>query len=116
MKGEEFVRLPNGEHAFIDLRKFYDYILDNEHDEGKHKARLFQSVLGITICNVDLLVKALREAARSNEVILGKKDDYGQRFTIDFYFIGPISKAVIRSAWIIRTGEEIPRFVSCYLR
>jgi hypothetical protein len=51
------MKLPNGESAILDLRKIHDYCLSLVHPRGKHKARVFELVLGMTAedsahCNV----------------------------------------------------------------
>jgi hypothetical protein len=109
------VKLPNSERALIDPQKLIAYSLDPEHDEGRHKALLFESLLGISRHNVKLLLDALEQAALTGDAVLGKLDTYGQRYTIDFDFTGPSGTATIRSAWIIRTGEDFPRLVTCYI-
>jgi hypothetical protein len=40
--------IPDAERAVVDVRKLRDYCLNSTHDEGKHKARLFESMLGMT--------------------------------------------------------------------
>ena len=109
------MRLPNGERALIDPRKLIAYSLDPEHDEGRHKAHLFESLLGINQHNTELLIDAVEEAAVSDDASLGKSDHYGQRYVIDFAFTGPSGSATIRSAWIIRRDEDFPRLVTCYI-
>ena len=109
------MKLPNGDKAIIDPRKLTDYSLSAAHDDGKHKARLFQELLGISLDNAQLLLDALKEAARAGEAFVGKQDRYGQRYVLDFEFAGPTGSAMIRSAWIIRTGENEPRLVTCYI-
>jgi hypothetical protein len=109
------MKLPNGDKAIIDPRKLADYSLNPEHDDGKHKARLFQELLGVSLENAQVLLDALKEAAIRGEVMVGKQDKYGQRYVLDFEFAGPTSSALIRSAWIIRTGENVPRLVTCYI-
>jgi len=42
------MKLPNAEHAIVDIAKLQDYCLDDEHPIGKHKARVFKHVLGLT--------------------------------------------------------------------
>jgi hypothetical protein len=39
------MRLPNVKSVFIDLNKLQKYSLNPEHDRGKHKSRLFSSIL-----------------------------------------------------------------------
>ena len=109
------MKLPNGDKAFIDPRKLTGYSLSRDHDDGKHKAWVFENLLGITANDTHALSEALRHAAVSVEAVMGKKDNYGQRYIIDFDFAGPTATALIRSAWIIRTGEDVPRLVTCYI-
>ena len=42
-------------------------------------------------------------------------DDYGQRYAIDFVVQGVSGPVTVRSLWIIRHGEDFPRFASCYV-
>jgi len=39
--------LPNGDRAILDIRKLEDYCLSPSHPRGRHKARVFQRVLGV---------------------------------------------------------------------
>ncbi len=49
------MNLPNGNQAEISIQKLIGYCLNPEHPSGKHKARVFNSRLGITANNVDTL-------------------------------------------------------------
>lgn len=109
------MKLPNGERAIIDSRKVTDYCLSPDHDDGKNKSYVFQEVLGLTLADAQLLLDALRDAAANDEAVIGKRDRYGQRYVLDFEFTGPARSAIIRSAWIIRNGEDVPRLVTCYI-
>ena len=109
------MKLPNGSQAIIDGRKIADYCLNPDHDDGRHKAHLFQALTGLNRDNAGLLVDALREAAASDDAAVGKADRYGRRHVIDFEFTGPNGTATIRSAWIVRTSESVPRLVTCYI-
>lgn len=109
------MNLPGGERALIDPQKVTGYCLDPDHDDGRHKAHLFETLLGLNLGNADLLLSALEDAAATGEAVTGKLDKYGQRYVIDFDFAGPRGAATIRSAWIIRRSEEFPRLVTCYI-
>jgi hypothetical protein len=109
------MKLPYGDKAIIDQRKIIDYSLSPDHDDGKHKAKLFQDLLGLTRDRAALLLNALKKAAVEGEAVFSRLDRYGQRYVIDFKFVGPIGQAIIRSAWIIRPGETAPRLVTCYI-
>ena len=109
------MKLPNGDQATIDSSKVTHYCLSPDHEDGQHKAHLFESVLGLTLEDADLLLDALRNAAATGEATLGKQDQYGQRYVIDFEFTGPSGTATIRSAWIIGLNDSAPRLVTCYI-
>lgn len=109
------MQLPNADNAAIDLRKLSDYCLSFEHPRGRHKAQVFASALGLTATNAETLRDALRDAARKEEAILGIRDEYGDRFVVDFMLEGPTGRARVRSTWMIRRGENFPRLTSCYV-
>jgi hypothetical protein len=109
------VKLPNGDRAVIDPRKVTDYSLDPGHEEGRHKAHLFQSLLGINRQNAHLLLEAIEKAAANGEAANGKLDQYGQRYVIDIAFSGPGGEATLRTAWIVRHSEDFPRLVTSFI-
>jgi hypothetical protein len=109
------MKRPDGDRAIVDERKIVDYCLSEEHDEGRHKARLFREILGITTENAGLLLDALKNAAADGEAVPGKLDRYGQRYVINLTIRGPRGTATVRSAWITLTGDQFPRLVSCYI-
>ena len=49
--------LPNADKAVLKIEKIKDYCLNNLHPVGKHKARVFQSVLGLNADNDEELKK-----------------------------------------------------------
>jgi hypothetical protein len=108
------MRLPNGERAIVDIQKLTAYCLNLQHTRGRHKARVFAS-LGITEGDAEALREALIDAARNGEALPGPSTPYGRRFTIDFEFQWGDRKEPIRSAWIVRDGEDLPRLTTCYV-
>ena len=111
------MKIPNAENAVVDLAKLREYCLDPAHPRGKHKARAFAAVLGLTGDDAESLRDALLDAVRTSErAVRGEKDGFGQRYVLDFDYDGPSSSAVVRSAWIVRSDEDFPRFVSCFVR
>jgi hypothetical protein len=109
------MRLPNGERALVPLGKLLDYCLNPDHPRGQHKARVFASALGITATEADDLRRTLLEAAATADAVVGEADDYGQRYVVDFEMDGPVGRAVVRSLWIIREGDDVPRLTSCFV-
>jgi Domain of unknown function (DUF6883) len=108
------MKLPNGENAIVDIRKLQDYCLNSQHPRGRHKARVFASV-GIRPSDADGLRAVLLGAAVNAEAELGATTPYGQRYVIDFDFVSQERPIKIRSTWIVRTGENLPRLTSCYV-
>lgn len=115
MKESNFSGLiPNAEHAVADIRKLRDYCLNFEHNTGKHKARLFQSTLGMMVEDALELQRILLEAVKTYPAKIGEQDAFGQRYTLDFKLKWQNKSAVIRSGWIVENGSTIPRLTSCY--
>ena len=106
--------IPNAENAVVDIRKLRDYCLNPEHDDGKHKARLFSSILGMTADNAEELRQILLEIVKTHSARLGRQDEFGQRYTIDFQVEWQDRSGIIRSGWIIEHNSNIPKLTTCY--
>ena len=74
----------NRDLATVDIRKLRDYCLNLEHDDVKHKARRFSSILGMKSENAEKLREILLAVVKTHEAKLGRQDEYGQRYTTDF--------------------------------
>ena len=109
------MKLPNADRAFVDVLKLRDYSLSAEHEEGKHKARVFEDALSLKSDDADWLRQKLLDVAKDEDCRMGRKSDYGQRYVIDFGLSREGKTARVRSAWIIRMGEDFPRLVTCYV-
>ena len=110
------MRLPNGNQAIVETVKLQEYCLSPTHPRGRHKARVFAAVLGLTADDTELLRDALLQAALTEDAIPTDQDEFGQRYVVDFQMQGPQGTAIVRSGWIVRTGEQFPRLTSCYVR
>ncbi len=108
------MKLPNGDKAEVDLRKLVEYCLSPVHPVGKHKATVFQSALGLTSTGAFVLREWLLRAA-SEPIIKGSSNDYGDRYQLDFEVTTSSGRVTIRSAWMIRVGEDFPRLTTCYI-
>jgi hypothetical protein len=108
------MKLPNGGHAIVDIRKLVEYCLSPEHPRGRNKARVFASV-GVRENDAGALREALLFVAKNAEAEPGIPSVYGQRFAIDFNFPGNQRTVRIRSTWIVRNDETFPRLTSCYV-
>jgi len=91
-------KLPNPDKALIDIDKLSGYCLNSEHQDGQHKARVFKSALSL-----------------GTDAIPTKRNEYGQKYVIDFEINHSDKMAKIRSAWMVRNNENFPRLITCYV-
>lgn len=108
--------LPNAEFAFVPVEKLVNYVLNMEHPVGKHKAKVFEAVLGITTEDADFLSDKILEAILVHDAIPTRKDEFGQRYQIEFELIREGRQATIVTAWILEPLEFSPRLTSCYIK
>jgi hypothetical protein len=109
------MKLPNGKKAFVDIEKLRGYCLNPYHRRGKHKARMFSSILGLSLKDAEKFGKTLLEAAKNGDAVPGVEDQYGKRYIIDFMMTTIKGQAKIRSTWIVLRHEDFPRLTSCYI-
>jgi hypothetical protein len=106
--------IPNAEDAVVDISKLRDYCLNPEHIDGRHKARLFASILGITADHAEELRQILLGVVRAQDAQLGRQDEFGQRYTLDFTIEWQNRSATIRSGWIVEHSSGVPKLTTCY--
>ena len=99
----------------MDIVKLREYCLNPLHPRGRHKARVFASVLSLTRADAEFLRGELVRAAREADAAMGDADEFGERYTIDFDFARDACRAMVRSTWIVLRGEGFPRLTSCYV-
>jgi len=109
------VKIPNGQRADLDA-KLGEYVLNYSHREGRHKARVFEAVLGITAANQEILANGLRTAIEnSDEAELLGNNRHGDVYALRVLLTTERGAATVLSVWIIRNGEDFPRLVTCYI-
>lgn len=106
---------PNGERANLGT-KLEDYTLNRPHRDGRNKARVFDSTLGITLANADVLHHALLDAAaHSDQAESRGYNGFGEVYVLRFPLTTTEGTTTVLSAWIIRHGEDFPRLTTCYI-
>lgn len=108
-------RLPQSDRAILDMRKIEDYCLNPSHPRGRHKARVFREALDLRRSDASWLRDVLLEAARSGEALQEVEDAWGTYWRLDATIRRQRKSAVVRTIWIVRTGESMPRFVTCWV-
>jgi uncharacterized protein DUF6883 len=74
------MKRPNGDRADIGT-KLEDYALNFRHWEGRHKARVFESMLGITLANGDVLRQAILRQPRTRTTLRVSETTAMAKFT-----------------------------------
>jgi hypothetical protein len=105
--------LPGAERAFIHPSKLHGYLLSTDHKTGQTKARVF-AALGYADVHWTVLRDALLRIALG-EVERASLSEYGDRYSIRVRMDGPNGQsAIILTHWMVRRGENFPRFVTAY--
>jgi filamentous hemagglutinin len=106
--------LRNAEKAIIDERKIRDYVLNMSNPEGRHKARVIRAATGLTRLNYNNLIEQIRQAILVSEAEPIEPIPYGERFRVVITISGPKGMMRIRTGWIYRIGEDVPRLTTLY--
>jgi len=111
--GEAMNILPNHNKAVIPLEKFIRYVLNTEHEDGKHKALVFRAVLGYTMNNASLLAANIKSNINNYPAIHKRHNGWGNEYEVVMDIVGLTGRtASVVTAWIIRDGEDFPRLTS----
>jgi hypothetical protein len=109
------MKLPNGQRAELG-DKIESYVLNPLHRDGRNKARLFESTLGITLANAHLLREGILDAVAHSDEVEGRGDNgFGEVYVLRFSLTTRQGTAAILTAWIVRHGEDFPRLTTCYI-
>jgi hypothetical protein len=101
-------RIPGCEYAWVPEETLKGYALSPEHPRGKHKARVFQSALGIERENWAYLRDQILEKLVAYEAVLRNPDTgYGQEWEV----LVPVAglNACVRDVatkWIIHAARD----------
>jgi hypothetical protein len=107
--------LPCGDQAILDIRKIEDYCLNSSHPRDRHNARVFREALDLQRSDASWLRDVLLEAARSAEAFQHGKDAWGTYWRFDATIKRQRRSAVVRTIWIVRIDQGVPRFVTCWV-
>ena len=107
--------LPNPDRAILGIDKLRDYCLNSQHSEGRHKARVFASALGLTQQDAERLRTAILGALPLAPAIKRGTTVFGDRFSADIDVERHDRCATVRTCWIIRVDEDVPRLVTCFV-
>ena len=108
--------LPNPERVFVAPSKVRDYLLSPSHPVGRFKATVF-AALGYTQENWERLRDDLLTIARTGSASTGQPRPFGQTFEVGGILVGPSGRSgEFTTVWLVRTGEDFPRFITAFPR
>lgn len=107
------MRLPNVDRAHIDIVKLTDYVLNPNHPEGRHKARVFFSALGIGTSGGRWLADAILAAVRDSAAVLQAETKWGTIYRVDVEIDRGQRCAKVRTAWLCTSTGT--RLVTCFV-
>jgi uncharacterized protein YukE len=103
---------PDFSASRVDPKKIAGYAMNPDHPEGGHKYRVIHSATGLDASDAAKVEEQVRAGARDGTPILGRADEYGQRWNVDVPLTGPDGSIMVRTAWIVDTGETVPRLIT----
>lgn len=108
------MELPNKFAAYVPIEKITEYLLSDSHAVGKSKAKFFRS-FGFDETNVNQFEQRLLNIANTGTVSEIKETPFGMKYVVDGALETPSGVIILlRTVWIIETGEEQPRFITAY--
>jgi len=107
--------LPNAPSAILNLRKLEEYCLNPLHPRGRHKARVFREAPGIGRSHAGWLRREILTVLTEAEAAELDLDNYGRRWRMDVTVTRQSRRAVVRTLWLMRPGENVPRLVTCWV-
>ncbi len=96
--------------------KITQYLLNEEHDKGRPKAKFF---LGVGFHSSDWrgLADVLETLAREEEIIDSEQREYGVFYGIEGTIPTPNGQTRrIRTVWVVKTQEQAANLVTAYSR
>ena len=100
-------------HVIIDLRKLTEYALNPENPIGRHKARVFEAMLGYTQDNYQALLEQIEAQALDADAVVQHVDAYGQHVYADLEIVGVAGqRASVRTGWLVAPGSDEARLIT----
>lgn len=101
----------------VDPRKLTEYALNPDSPRGRHKARVFERVLGYTRANHRALLTEIEAKAPEADVELQSQDEFGSRYRADLQIEGPEGQqATICTGWIVPEEQDEVRLVTLWVK
>jgi len=108
--------VPNADRAVVEDAKIRDYLVSPTHPVGRFKAAFFSSI-GFSAANWQELRDEILALLTTRPASPGLPSPHGNKYEVHGTITGPEgAKAEIVSVWMVRYGEDYPRFITAYPR
>jgi hypothetical protein len=105
--------LPNFKRAVIPRPKLEDYALNPASTDGRHKARLFKSILGFERSDWETLAKTILDALPYHEALPAEDGPWGRKYFVALTIVGLNGNTgIVETIWIIKVDTDYPSFVT----
>ncbi len=113
--------LPRAEECFGLRDKLSNYSLNPAHERGFAKARGFETLLGVTVADLEYLEATIRIGIRGAPIgSIRDNSPYGVLCAVDIAVRGVREKASrsigVCTVWELADREAAPRLVSAYVK
>ena len=105
--------LPGVATAVIDCDKLARYCLNPAHPEGRHKARVFLSALGIGKDDAEWLAERIRDAVAASPAVLTRATPWGSLYRVDVEIRRGGRCARVRTGWLCSPAGT--RLTTCHV-
>ena len=105
------------DNVIINPRKLTHYALDPDSPKGKHKAVLFEKLLGFSKANYNHLLEQLKTKSLSVETTAhSEEDQYGKRYTVELLIEGMEGQQeIVRTGWLVPSDSREAHLVTLYV-
>jgi hypothetical protein len=110
-------KLPNFENAVIAIEKLEKYVLNADHPDGQHKARVFKACLGIGRDHAAAFAKIIENGLEKAPAQFSETTQYGDHWTTWHEVIGMQRQSVIVTiGWVFKKSTpSVPSMTTCYI-
>lgn len=116
-RGLRFIVPEGTKHEQVKIleNKITGYVLNHNHNEGKHKAKLFKELLDIDTKDWRFLASQIIDGLPTTDVHRVRMTEHGVQYHADMQILGINSNSrTVRTGWIV-VGEEPPRLTTAYI-
>jgi hypothetical protein len=108
------MKLPNASELIVERDKVLGYLLNPLHRYGAAKERFF-TALGFQANSWEIFAEALREHARTNDVVRARETGFGPRYVVEGKLNTPTGRQPrVRTVWQFDAGTIAPRLITAY--